>query len=170
MILKSHKHGCGLSLYSFGQCDQFFLALFLLFLPCLRKGPSRPTNLQDSIFGGSGVIDNAKFRLVATLGDALQIAVHDSQRISQQRTISWMVNVGFDGGGVGAQLLSGNDGRLFSLLHDALMDLLSAFLAKERKGPTQIAKIWNRVFIKTGEAPIEKAGSQLAVKFAIAHV
>src|ERR1700756_3942027 len=136
MILKSHKHGCGLSLYSFGQCDQFFLALFLLFLPCLRKGPSRPTNLQDSIFGRSGVIDNAKFRLVATLGDALQIAVHDSQRISQQRTISWMVNVSFYGACDGAQLLSVNEGRLFGLLHDTLVDLLSAFLAKQSKGPT----------------------------------
>jgi hypothetical protein len=30
------------------------------------------------------MINNAKFRFVATLGDALQIAVHDSQRISQQ--------------------------------------------------------------------------------------
>jgi hypothetical protein len=78
-----------------------------------------------------------------------------------------MVNVGFYGGGVGAQLVSGNDGRLFGLLHDTLVDLLSAFLAKQSKGPTQIAKIWNRVFIKTGEASIEKAGSQFAVKFAI---
>jgi hypothetical protein len=30
------------------------------------------------------------------------------------------VNVGFYRGGVGAQLLSGNDGRLLGLLHDPL--------------------------------------------------
>ena len=78
-----------------------------------------------------------------------------------------MVNVSFYGGSVGAQFVSGNDGPLFSLLHDALMDLLSAFLAKESKGPTQIAKIWDRVFIKAGEASIQKAGSQFAVKLAI---
>jgi len=41
--------------------------------------------------------------------------------------------------------LSGDDGRRFGLLHDPLVDLLSAFLAKERKAPTQIAKIGNRI-------------------------
>ena len=75
-----------------------------------------------------------------------------------------MVNVSFYRGSVGAQFASGNDGPHFSLLHDALMDLLGAFLAKESKGPTQIAKIWDRVFIKAGEASIQKAGSQFAVK------
>ena len=48
-----------------------------------------------------------------------------------------------------------------------LMDLFSALLAKEGKSPTQITKIRNRVLIKTGEAPIEKAGSQFAMKFAV---
>ena len=42
-----------------------------------------------------------------------------------------MVNIGFHCGGIGAQLLSSDDGRLFGLLHDPLMYLLSAFLAKE---------------------------------------
>src|SRR6516162_8822624 len=97
------------------------------------------------MFGRSGVIDDSKLRVMATLGDALQIPGHDSQRIGQQGTVGWMVNVGFYGGGVGAQLLSGNDARLFSLLHDPLVDLLSSFLAKERKSPTEIAEIWNRV-------------------------
>jgi hypothetical protein len=77
-----------------------------------------------------------------------------------------VVNVGFYCGGIGAQLLSGNDGRLFGLLHDPLVDLLGAFLAKERKTATQIAKIWNRILIKPRKASIEKAGSQFAVKFA----
>jgi hypothetical protein len=111
----------------------------------MSKSPGRPANFQDSVFGRSGAIDDAKFRLVGSLSDALQIAVHDWQRISQQRTVGWMVNVSFYGGSVGAQFLSGNDGCLFSLLHDALMDLLGAFLAKQCKGPTQIAKIWDRV-------------------------
>jgi len=119
------------------------------------------------MFGRSGVIDNVKFRLVATLGDALQIAVHDSQRISQQRAVGWMVNIGFYCGGVGAQLVSGNDARLKGLLHDPLMDLLSTFLAKERKGPTEISKIRNRVFIEAGEASIEKAGTKFTVQLAI---
>jgi len=48
-----------------------------------------------------------------------------------------------------------------------LVNLLSALLAKQSKGPTQIAKIWNRVFIKSGEASIEQTGSQFAVKLAI---
>ena len=65
-----------------------------------------------------------------------------------------MVNVSFHGGGIGAQLFSGNDGRLLGLLHDPLVDLLSSFLTKERKSPTQIAKIWNRVLIKAREAPV----------------
>ncbi len=63
-----------------------------------------------------------------------------------------MVNIRFDRGGIGAQLLSGNDGRRFGLLCDLLVNLLSAFLAKERKSPTQIAKIWNRILIKAREA------------------
>ena len=117
------------------------------------------------MFGRSSVIDNSKFRLLATLGDALDIPCHDPQRIGQQRAVGWMVNIGFHCGGIGAQLLSGDDGRLFGLLHDPLMDLLSAFLAKERKAPTQIAKIGNRILIKAGEAPIQKAGSQLPVTF-----
>ncbi len=78
-----------------------------------------------------------------------------------------MMDVSFYGAGIGAQFLSGNDSRLFGLLHDPPMDLLGAFLPKERKRPTQIAVIWYRVLIKTGEASIEKAGSQFAVKFAI---
>src|SRR3984957_16724790 len=78
-----------------------------------------------------------------------------------------MVNVGFHGGGIGADLVSGNEGRLLGLLHDPLVNLLSALLAKQSKGPTQIAKIWNRVFIKSGEASIEQTGSQFAVKLAI---
>ena len=78
-----------------------------------------------------------------------------------------MVNVGFYGGGIRAELVSGNDGRLLGLLHDPLVDLLSALLAKQSKGPTQIAKIWNRVFIKSGEASIQQTGSQFAVKLAI---
>ena len=78
-----------------------------------------------------------------------------------------MVNVRFDGRGIGAQLLSGHHGRLFGLLDNPLMDLLSALLAKERKRPTQITEIGNRVLIKTGEAPIEKAGSQFAMKLAV---
>jgi len=106
-----------------------------------------------------GMIDNAKLRFLATLSDALQIAVHDPQRIGQQRAIGWMVNIGFYGSGIGTQLFSGNDGRLFGLLHDLLVDPLGAFLAKERERPTQIAKIWNRVLIKAGEAPIKKASS-----------
>jgi len=69
-----------------------------------------------------------------------------------------MVNVGFYGGCIGAQFVSGNDGRLFGPLHDPPVDLLGAFLAKEGKSPTQIAKIWNRVLIKACEATIEKAG------------
>src|SRR5271165_3298911 len=92
------------------------------------------------MFGRSGVIDNVKFRLVATLGDALQIAVHDSQRISQQRAVGWMVNIGFYCGGVGAQLVSGNDARLKGLLHDPLMDLLSTFLAKSAKARQRLVK------------------------------
>src|SRR5271166_2783946 len=78
-----------------------------------------------------------------------------------------MVNVGFYGGGIRAELVSGNDGRLLGLLHDPLMDLLSTLLAKERKSPTPIAKIWNRILIKAREAAIQKAGSQFAVKFPI---
>jgi hypothetical protein len=78
-----------------------------------------------------------------------------------------MVNIGFYCGGVGAQLVSGNDARLKGLLHDPLMDLLSTFLAKERKGPTEISKIWNRVFIEAGEASIEKAGTKFTVQLAI---
>ena len=78
-----------------------------------------------------------------------------------------MVNVIFYGGGIGAELVSGNDRRLLGLLHDALVDLLSALLAKQSKGPTQIAKIWNRIFIKSGEASVEQTGSQFAVKLAI---
>jgi hypothetical protein len=58
-----------------------------------------------------------------------------------------MVNIGFHRGGVGAQLISGNDARLDGLLHDPLMDLLGTFLAKERKTPTEITKIGNRIFI-----------------------
>jgi len=73
----------------------------------------------------------------------------------------------FYGGGIGAELVSGNEGRLLGLLHDPLVNLLSALLAKQSKGPTQIAKIWNRVFIKSGEASIEQTGSQFAVKLAI---
>ena len=65
-----------------------------------------------------------------------------------------MVNVGFYRGSIGAQLLSGNDSRLLGLLRDPLVDLLGAILAKERKSPTQIAKIWNRVLIKAREAPV----------------
>jgi hypothetical protein len=66
------------------------------------------------MFGCSGVIDDSKLRLVATLGDALQIPVHDLQRISQQRAIGGMMDVSFYGGGIGAQLLSGNDASLSS--------------------------------------------------------
>jgi hypothetical protein len=47
------------------------------------------------------------------------------------------------------------------------VELLSAFLAKERKSPTQVAKIWNGVLIKAREAPIQEAGSQFTLKFAI---
>jgi hypothetical protein len=118
------------------------------------------------MFNRPGVIDDAKLRVLATLGDAVQRPTHDPQRISKQRAVGRMVNVSFYGGGIGAQLLSGNNGRLFGLLHDPLVDLLSAFLAKERKSPTQIAKIWNWVLIKSREASIEKAGSQFAVQFA----
>src|ERR1700692_1547026 len=78
-----------------------------------------------------------------------------------------MVKFGFHGGGIGAKLVAGNEGRLLGLLHDPLVDQLSALLAKQSKGPTQIAKIWNRVFIKSGEASIEQTGSQFAVKLAI---
>ena len=46
------------------------------------------------------------------------------------------------------------------------MDLLGTFLAKERKTPTEIAKIGNRVFIEAGKAPIEKAGTKFAVQLA----
>src|SRR6516162_8178339 len=79
----------------------------------------------------------------------------------------WMVDVRFHRCRIGAELLCGNNGRLFGLLHDPLVDLLGAFLAKERKSPTQIAKIWNGIFIKAREAPIQEAGSQFALKFAI---
>lgn len=58
-----------------------------------------------------------------------------------------MVNIGFHRGGVGAQLIAGNDARLDGLLHDPLMDLLGTFLAKERKSSTEIGEIGNRVFI-----------------------
>jgi hypothetical protein len=47
-----------------------------------------------------------------------------------------MVDIGFYGGGIGAQLLSGNDGRLLGLQHDPAVNLLSAFLAKEGESPT----------------------------------
>src|SRR5262249_26980478 len=92
---------------------------------------------------------------------------HDPQRIRQQGAVGGMVNVSFYGSGIGAQLLSGNDSRLDGLLHDPLVDLLSAFLAKERKSPTQIAKIWNRVLVKAGKASIQKAGAQFPVKLTI---
>jgi hypothetical protein len=78
-----------------------------------------------------------------------------------------MVNVSFYGGGIGAQLLSGNDGGLSGLLDDALVDLLGAFLAKGAKSPTQIAEIRNRALIKARETSIQQAGSQFAVKFAV---
>jgi hypothetical protein len=55
----------------------------------------------------------------------------------------------------------------FGLLYDLLVNLLSAFLAKERKSPTQIAKIWNRILIKAREASIEKADSQFVVQFTV---
>src|SRR6266478_7625509 len=106
------------------------------------------------MFGRSSVIDHSKFRLLAALDDAVQRPAHDPQRISKQRAVGWMLNVSFHGGGIGAQLFSGHDGRLLALLHDPLVDLLSSFLTKERKSPTQIAKIWNRVLIKAREAPV----------------
>ena len=40
------------------------------------------------------------------------------------------------------------------------------FLAKERKSPTYITKIGNRVFIETGKASIEKADTKFAVQLA----
>jgi hypothetical protein len=119
------------------------------------------------MFGRSGVIDDSQLRVRTTLGDALQIPGHDPQRIPQQGAVGGMVNVSFYGGGIGAQLLSGNDARLDGLLHDPLVDLLSAFLAKERKSPTEIAKIWNRVLIKAGKASIQKAGAQFPLKLTI---
>src|SRR5215472_5491609 len=85
------------------------------------------------MFGRSGVIDNANLRLLATLHNALQIAGHDPQRISKQGAVGWMVDVSFHRSGIGAELLAGHKGRLFGLLHDPLVDLLGAFLAKERK-------------------------------------
>ena len=73
------------------------------------------------------------------------------------------MNISFYCRGIGAQLPASNDGRLFGLPHEPLVDLLGAMLAKERKRPAQITKIWNRVLIKAGEASIEKAGSQFAL-------
>ena len=77
------------------------------------------------------------------------------------------MDVSFYGAGIDVQFLSSNNSCLFGLLHDPPMDLLGAFLAKERKSPTQIAIIWYRVLIKAGEAWIQKASSQFAMKFAI---
>src|SRR5215475_12675351 len=116
------------------------------------------------MFGRSGVIDNANLRLLATLHNALQIAGHDPQRISKQGAVCWMVDVSFHCGRIGAQLLCADKIGLFCLLDDPLMDLLGALLAKERKRPTQITKIWNGVLIKAREAPIQEAGSQFALK------
>src|SRR6516162_9727642 len=117
--------------------------------------------------GRSGMIDNSNLRLLTTLHSASQVAGHDPQRISKQGAVGWMVDVSFARSRIGAELLCGNKGCLFGLLHDPLVDLLGAFLAKERKSPTQIAKIWNRVFIKAREAPIQEAGSQFVLQFAI---
>jgi hypothetical protein len=78
-----------------------------------------------------------------------------------------VVNIGFHRGGVGAQLASGNDAGLDGLLHDPLMNLLSTFLAKERKSPTEITEIRNRVFIEAGETAIERAGTKFTVQLAI---
>src|SRR5260370_32501194 len=105
------------------------------------------------MFGRSSVIDHSKFRLLAALDDAVQRPAHDPQRISKQRAVGWMVNVSFYGGGIGAQLFFGKDGPPFGLLHDPLLDMLSGFLTKKRKTPTQISKILKRVPIKTREAP-----------------
>jgi hypothetical protein len=57
------------------------------------------------------------------------------------------VDVSFRRGRIGAQLLSGENGRLFGQRHNPLVDLLER-LAKERESSTQIAVIWNRVLIK----------------------
>jgi hypothetical protein len=68
--------------------------------------------------------------------------------MTRSESASKMVDLSFHRGRIGARLLCGNNGRLFGLLHDPLVDLLGAFLAKERKSPTQMAEIWNRVLVK----------------------
>src|SRR5215469_14212167 len=112
------------------------------------------------MFGRSGVINDSKFRLLAALDDAGQRPTHYPQRIGKQGAVGWMVDIGFYGGSISAQLFSGDHCCLSGLLNDPLVELLSTLLAKERESR-------NRVLIKAREAPIQKAGSQLAVKLAI---
>jgi hypothetical protein len=46
----------------------------MLLLACVGKNPGGSRNLQDSMFGRSGVIDNSNLRLLAALNNAFQIA------------------------------------------------------------------------------------------------
>jgi len=74
------------------------------------------------MFGRSGVIDNP--------GSPQQCVAN-----SKEPSVGWW-DVSFHRGRIGAQLLSGDNGRLVGLLHDPLVDLLSALLAKERESST----------------------------------
>ena len=142
------------------QRNEFAIALVEFLATGLAQGLCGAADFQNAPLGRAPMVNHFQGSRFACAANPFEAARQHADAIGQKRTVGGMMNVGFHGRGIGAQLLSGGDRLLPRDLNDSGMNLRGSVLAEESKGAGETGKIRDGVFVKPSKAAIKQAGPQ----------